>query len=349
MKEKIALISILANVFLSVGKISVGIIANSSAIIAAGVDSFVDIFSSLISYVGIKLAQKPADKKHPYGHYKFEVISGVIITMIVLVSGFGIIYDAYNNFLSPKIVSISYLSIGIMIIAVLANALMSKLKIYHGKKENSYSLIADGIHSKIDIYTSLIILVGLFFTRYWIYTDALLALLMGAYIIKEAFIIGKEAVDSLLDVSAGEEMENRIKLIAEKQNITINSLKTQKKGSVITANLEVNLSSDLKVEEATKISARLREDLMKEIGNLTYVSIQIVSHEIETSFYKPNFGRSFGWQRKGRFQNEIKEAAGKGPVGYCICPKCGYKTEHQRGTPCSNMKCPNCNINLQRE
>lgn len=349
MKEKIALISILANVFLSAGKISVGIIANSSAIIAAGIDSFVDIFSSLISYAGIKFAKKPADKKHPYGHYKFEVISGVIITIIVLISGLGIIYNAYHNFLSPKIVSISYLSVGIMIVAALVNAVMSKLKIYHGKKENSYSLIADGTHSKIDIFTSLIILVGLFFTKYWIYTDALLALLMGTYILKEAFVIGKEAVDSLLDVSAGEDVEKKIISIAQQQNIAINSLKTQKKGSIITANLEIKLPPNLKVEEATKISENLREYLMKEIANLVYVAIQIVSHELETVFYKPDFGRSFGWQRSGRFRDEVAEASGRGPAGYCVCEKCGYKIEHKRGTPCSNMKCPNCNINLSRK
>jgi len=349
MKEKVALISILANVFLSAGKIFVGIIANSSAIIAAGIDSFVDIFSSLISYAGIKFAKKPADKKHPYGHYKFEVISGVIITIIVLISGFGIIYDAYHNFLLPRIVSISYLSIGIMIVAILVNVVMSRLKIYHGKKENSYSLIADGTHSKIDIFTSLIILVGLFFTKYWIYMDALLALLMGAYIIKEAFVIGKEAVDSLLDVSAGEDVEKKITSIARQQNIIINSLKTQKKGSVITANLEIKLSPNLKVEEATKISENLRSSLMKEIANLTYVAIQIVSHELETIFYKPDFGRSFGWQRRGRFKDQATEASGRGPAGYCICKKCGYKIGHERGTPCSSLQCPTCNINLTRE
>jgi len=82
---------------------------------------------------------------------------------------------------------------------------------------------------------------------------------------------------------------------------------------------------------------------------LQYVAIQITSHEIETGFYKPEFGKSFGWQGKGRFKNEIKEAAGKGPKGYCICEKCSHRTEHQTGTPCSALKCPVCNINLKRE
>jgi len=226
---------------------------------------------------------------------------------------------------------------------------MARLKIYYGKKENSVSLLSDGFHSRIDVYTSLAILVGLFLVRYWIYADALLALLMGFYIIKEAFSIGKEAADSLLDVSAGEEVEKKIESIAETQSIEVSSLKTQKKGSAITANLKIKLPGSLKIEEATKISDNLRERLMKEIESLQYVAIQIESHELETSFYQPGFGRGFGWQRRGKFKGEVREAEGKGPEGYCVCEKCGYKTSHKRGIPCSTLKCPNCNLSLKRE
>jgi len=349
MKAKIALISILANLILAGGKIAVGIFSNSAAILAGGIDSFVDIFSSVISYIGIKISGKPADKKHPYGHYKFEVLGGVIITIIIATTGIGIIYNAYKNFFEPAVITINYLAFGVMIFSALVNGLMSRLKIYYGKKENSVSLLSDGAHSRIDVYTSLAILIGLFLTKYWIYADAVLALLMGLYIIKEAFSIGKEAVSSLLDVSAGEKIEAEIRLIAKKQNIEISSLKTQKKGFAATANLEINLPSNLNIEEAIKISDFLRKELTKKIESLQYVAIQIKSHEVETGFYKPNFGSAFHWQRKGRFKDKTEEAAGKGPSGYCVCEKCGRKIAHQRGVPCSNLKCPKCNINLKRE
>ena len=349
MKEKIAILAILANIILAVGKITIGIFSKSAAILAAGIDSFIDIFSSIIGYVGIKISKKPADKEHPYGHYKFEVLGGTIITIIVLIAGIGVVYSAYQNFFEPKKVNINYLAFGIMIVSVIINGGMSKLKIYYGKKEGSVSLISDGVHSRVDVYTSLAILLGLFLTPYWIYADSVLALLIGLYIIKESFLLGKEAVNSLLDVSAGEEIENKIKSIAKIQNIKITSLKTQKKGSVVTANLEISLPNNLKVDEATKISNTLKEELVKEVGQLQYIAIQITSHEIETGFYKPEFGKGFGWQRKGKFKNEIKEATGKGPSGYCVCEKCNYRTPHQRGIPCSTLKCPSCNIGLKRE
>ncbi len=349
MKEKIALISILVNIILASGKIVVGFISHSTAVLAEGIHSLMDIFSSAIGYIGVRISKKPADQKHPYGHYKFEVLAGFFITLILFGTGAGIIYEAYQKFLNPSLIKMPVLALGVMIFSALVNEIMARLKIHFGKKENSIALLSDGFHSRIDVYTSVAVLIGLFVSKYWVRVDSLLALLIGLYIIKQSFSLGKEATDSLLDVSAGPEIEEKIKEIAKKENIEIDSLKTQKKGSAITANLEIVLPKNLKVEEATKISESLRERLMKEIENLSYVAIQIKSHEIETGFYKPAFGRGFGWQKKGRFKGKVSGAVGKGPGGECVCPKCGYKIPHQPGIPCSTLKCPNCKINLQRQ
>ena len=349
MKEKVAAISILANVFLAIGKLIAGFITGSGAVFAEGLHSGVDILSSAISFAGIKIAKKPVDKKHPYGHYKFEVLAGLIITIILFLTGLFIIIESIRDFRDPSPVTIGYLALGVMLASAVINEIMARLKIHYGKKENSISLLSDGVHSRVDVYASLMVFAGLFLTKYWIYSDSLLALLIGLYIIKESFSLGKEAVDSLLDVSAGEEIEKEISSIAKAQNVEIDSLKTQKKGSAVTANLEINLPSNLKVEEATKISNSLRDELIKGIENLEYVAIQITSHELETGFYKPGFGRGFGWQRKGRFESRLKEATGKGPSGYCVCEQCGHEISHQRGVPCSSLKCPTCNINLKRK
>lgn len=349
MKEKIALLSILANIFLAGSKITVGFIFNSSAVLADGFHAFTDVFSSFVGYLGIKISRKPVNQKYPYGYYKFEVLSGLIITLILLFSGVVIIYKAYGKFIVSQLLEMNYLIFTVMFLSIIINYVTSRLKIYYGKKENSITLLSDGSHDRADVLASVGVLAGVFLSKYWSYADPLLAALIGLYIIKESIPLGKEAIDSLLDVSAGEEVENKIRLIAKRENIVINSLKTQKKGSILIANLEINLSKDFKIDRATSISENFREKLMKEIDNLEYVIIQIASHGMETGFYKPDFGRGFGWQRKGRFVNELKEATGRGPSGYCVCEKCGYKTPHQSGVPCSNLKCPTCNINLKRE
>ena len=349
MKEKIAKISILANVILAGGKITVGILSSSASVLAEGVHSLMDVFSSLISFFGIKISKKPADKEHPYGHFKFEVLAGFLITLILFGTGLGIIFEAYQKFKNPSLIKIPILALSVMIFSALINEIMARLKIYFGEKENSVALISDGVHSRVDVFASLAVFAGLILNKYWIYTDSVLAFLIGLYIIKESFSIGKEAIDSLLDVSAPSEVVEKIKEIAKSQGIEISDLKTQKKGSVFTTNLEINLPKNLNVDEATKISENLRERLMKEIKNLVYVAIQIKSHDVETGFYKSvpgtlgfgrGFGRGFGWRRRFR---------GRGPGGYCVCPRCNYRVEHQPGVPCSSLICPNCKIHLTRE
>ena len=353
MKEKISILAIIVNALLTAGKIFVGVISGSALILSEGLHSLSDVFASAIGYAGIKIAQKPEDKKHPYGHFKFEVLSGLIITFIIFVAGLLAIYEAYKGFIAPEKIKFSILTFGVMLVAAAVNEIMARLKINLGKKESSMALLSDGMHSRIDVWASLGVVVGLVIARYWLYADALFAFLIGIYIIKESFSLGKEAVDSLLDVSAGEEIENKIKSIAQAQRIMVDNLKTQKKGAVVTANLEINLPDNLKVEEATKISENLRQKLLSEIENLQYVAIQIKSHNLETDFYRPAFGlglgRGFGWQRQGKFKDKIEEAAGQGPGGYCVCPKCGYKIPHQRGIPCSTLQCPNCKVNLERK
>jgi cation diffusion facilitator family transporter len=83
MKEKIAITSVVVNIVLFLGKVIVGFLTNSTSVLAEGIDSGTDILSSLISSFGIHIAKKPVDKEHPYGHYKFEVLSGLFITIIL--------------------------------------------------------------------------------------------------------------------------------------------------------------------------------------------------------------------------------------------------------------------------
>jgi len=347
-KEKIAGLSVFANLILAIAKILVGLLTRSSAILAEGIHSGMDVFSSGISLIGIRLSKKPRDEKHPYGHYKFEVLTGLIITIILFITGIGIIYEAYKGFLNPVEISIGYLALGTMIVSALINEVMARLKIHYGKKENSISLLSDGIHSRVDVYTSLAVLAGLILSRYWIYVDSIMAFLIGVYIIKESFKLGKEATDSLLDVSAGNEIDEKIRNIAKENNIEISDLRTQKKGSIITANLEVKLPGNINVEEAANKTNNLRDELINKIDILEYIVIQIKSLDISSGFYKRDFRSGVGWQGKGKYEPEIKQAKGLGTGGICKCPKCSHEQPHITGQPCVKTKCQKCESFMER-
>ncbi len=353
-KEIVGILAVLANLILAIGKILTGAISGAASIIADGINSATDIISSIIGFIGIKIAQKPADKEHPYGHGKAEVIAGFVITLIIFVSSLWIIYDAIKGFFLPQELSLSYIAFIVMAGSAIINLIMSQIKIHYGKKHNSYSLISDGLHSRIDLFVSVGIFISLFFIQYYSKIDSIIALFVGLYILKESIQLGKETTDSLIGVSAGDEIENKIKQTAKKENIEIQELKTQKRGSEITANLKIKLPDKLKVDKATGISEKLRKKLIQKITNLKYVAIQIQSHNIETGYHKPafGFGKGYGWQRKGRFKQEkspeSEKAKAAGPGGECICPKCNYKQKHKRGIPCATIKCPKCGTKMER-
>ncbi len=350
--KNIPLIAFFSNLFLCISKILIGLLSKSSGILADGFHSGMDVLATGIGYAGIKASKKPADKKHPYGHYKAEVIAGFVITIILLITGLGIMYEAIQSFMDPEVITIDYLSIGVMITSALLNELMARLKISYGKKNNSISMISDGIHSRVDVITSIGVLIGVSLSGLFIQADAIIALLIGLFIIKESFSLGKEATDSLLDVSASKEIEDKIIKIAKKEGVKISELKTQQKGPVITANIELIMPSSLSVKEATMKSEELKNKLMKQIDNLEYVAIQIKGSNTINNYFKSRnslIKQSFGWQKKGKFKKEIIEAKGSGPGGYCICPKCGYKIKHKKGTPCATIKCPKCNTKLVRK
>lgn len=346
MERKIALAGLAVNLALGIAKIAVGVVASSSAILADGLHSGMDSVSSGISFVGIRASKKPVDEEHPYGHYKAEVIGGLFITVILFLTGIWIIYEAVLSFLSPVLPVVSLVSAGVMAASAAVNEAMARLKIGYGKRYDSMSLLSDGVHSRVDVYTSAAVLAGLLLSAYFIYADSLMAALIGVFIIWESLSLGRKATDSLLDVSAGDEVEQKIREIAKRQNIEVSGLKTQKRGHEKTANIEVELPSGLTVEDATRITGSLREELMREIANLEYVAVQIKGREVSIGYFRPSFGmgRGFGWQRVGRMHGEAL-----GPGGHCVCPKCSFKVEHEMGVPCSSLECPKCGASMTRE
>lgn len=341
-KEKISIIAVIVNFILSLSKIVIGVISKSSAVIADGVHSGMDIISSVISYAGIKAAKKPVDKEHPYGHYKMEVVAGLIITFILLGTSLWIIYEAITGFFELKEPLITPLTLGVIAFSIVMNEIMARIKIKVGKKQESMALIADGQHSRADVLSSVGVFIGLFLTRYWVYFDSILALLIGGYVLVQSISLGKKTTDSLLDVSAGEEIESKIKDVAKKEKIELSDIKTQKLGYAVFAELKINLDPKLKVEEASTITKRLEGRIQQEIPSVKYTVIQIGSHEIKEELYKGAFGRKFGW--RGRMGG-----SGLGPGGECVCTKCGATAPHQRGTPCMQMKCSRCGSMMTRK
>lgn len=296
-QEFISILATLTNIVLMILKLALGLLINSAALLAEGIHSGLDVCSSFVTYLGIKIAKKPVDEKHPYGYYRAESLAGFIVTLLLFVSALWILYEGAQRFFKTEPVYFSFPAIVLMVSSALINEIMARAKLKVGQKTESLSLVADAEHSRADVISSLGVLLGLFLIKYFPLADAIFAVLIGLYIIKECFILGKEVTDSLLDVS-NKELEEKIKEICRKEKIDVSEIKTRKIGPANFAEIKIRLDPRIKMDQASNISKSLEERLLKELPELKYVVISVESHEFSEGAIIPRFARKFCF-RKG--------------------------------------------------
>jgi len=185
-KETVSVISVLTNLILGLLKVGLGVAAQSSALIAEGLHSAIDVVSSAITFLGIKVARKKPTKEHPYGWARAEVLAGLAVTVLLALAGVEIVREAAENLVHGEhTTEITLLPLLVMGVAIAANEILARLKIKIGQKEESLALIADGKHSRVDVLSSSGVFVGLVLTRFFPIADSLTALLVGVYVLYE--------------------------------------------------------------------------------------------------------------------------------------------------------------------
>jgi len=291
--QSVSIVSTFVNLGLGISKLAFGFLTGSVALIADGVHSGLDVFSSFITFLGLKTARKPVDEKHPYGHWKAESLAGFLVALLLAVSGIWILYEAIIGFFEEKIVKLSVGAITVVVISILITEILARLKFHYGKKHQSLALVADAEHSRADVLSSIGVLIGLSLVKYFNLADAIIALFIGGYILYEAFKVGREITDSLLDV-ANKDVEGRIRKICSSHKIEISQLKTRKIGLANFAEIKIKLPPKLKVEDVQKIIDTLEERLLTNIPELKQIVISIEAYGMARSVVLPKFGKKIG-------------------------------------------------------
>ena len=160
-KKFAAGLSITSNALIITAKILAGKVSGSISIISEAIHSLSDFLASILTFFAVTRSAEPADKSHPFGHGKYEDMSGFIEGGLIIFAGFYIIYEAAIKLLNGyTIESNSMLGIYVMLFAVVANFLVSKYLFYVAHKSDSVSLLADAEHLSTDIFSSLGVLIG---------------------------------------------------------------------------------------------------------------------------------------------------------------------------------------------
>ncbi len=209
---KTSIIGIVANVFLSIFKAGIGLMSHSIAIVLDAVNNISDAGSSVVTIVGTKLAGKEPDKKHPFGHGRIEYLSAMIIAVLVLYAGITSLTESVKKIISPVTPEYSYVSLLIIVVAVIVKIFLGIYVKAVGKKVNSDSLINSGEDARMDAVISISTLAAaLIFMIFHISLEAPLGAVISLVIIKSGIGMLQNTISQILGESNDVELCKCIK------------------------------------------------------------------------------------------------------------------------------------------
>lgn len=199
-------VGIFCNLFLFLIKLFAGIVSSSISIIADAFNNLSDMGSSLVTMFGFRLAAKPADPDHPYGHGRFEYISAFIVSGLIFMVGFELLKSSFNKIINPSPLDLSIISIIILAVSVAIKFLMFIYNKKIGKKIKSAAILATAQDSLNDVLTTSAILISVIIMMTTsINIDAYVGLVMSLYILWSGYKTAKETINPLLGEPIDEE------------------------------------------------------------------------------------------------------------------------------------------------
>ena len=204
-------VGIVANAFLALGKLIVGILSMSVSIIADAINNFTDGISSIVTLIGFKLASKPADEEHPFGHARFEYISSLIVSVIILFVGFELGKSSVEKIISPTVVNFTLLTAIVLGVSILGKVGLAVYNGILGKKINSSVLKATSADSRNDaIITTAVLIAGIveYYTGFAI--DGYVGIAVALFILISGVTLVKETSSVILGVKNDDRLKNII-------------------------------------------------------------------------------------------------------------------------------------------
>jgi len=277
-KKKInaARLSILSNSFLILIKLSAGIISGSISVLSEALHSAMDLIAAIIAFFAIKISNKPPDKTHPYGHGKFENVSGVLEALLIFGAAIWIIYESILSFNSEKNIDFYLLAIIVMAFSALINFFVSRHLYKVAHEGRSIALEADALHLKTDVLTSIGVLVGLIIIWLTGYTflDPLIAISVALYIMYEAYIILKKAFNPLIDKALPENEEKIIAEIINSYNLKFHGLKTRQSGHFRFIEFHLEMPPDIFLKDLHDKCNIIEDDIKNKLSD-SHITIHV--------------------------------------------------------------------------
>ncbi|MED4226874.1 cation diffusion facilitator family transporter [Neobacillus cucumis] len=282
--KKVAWISVISNILLTFGKLIVGYHGKSDAVFADGIHSAADVFASVIVLLVIKIANKPADKEHPYGHGKAEIIVSGMVGIVLLIVSFYVVYEGIVGFFHP----ISTPNILAMWVAIVSYGLKEFLYSYSlrvAKVHSSKAIEAIAYDHKADIVASIAAAGGVILSiigdklniHVLLYGDKIASIVVAILIFKIAIEMLKESFDILLERNIDSElMMDYSSIISSFPDVKrIDKIRAREHGHYVLVDLRISIDHEKTIKEGHDLTREIKHELMKKYDNIEEVLIHL--------------------------------------------------------------------------
>ena len=279
-KLKAASYSLYVNVFLILLKVSVVYVTGSLAILAELLHSGFDLLASIFAYIGIKKAAEPADHSHPYGHEKFENLSSLAQTILIVLTSIFVIYEAVTRIFSKEhaVIESTELGIGVMLLTIVIDYYLSRYLLSASSEYGSAALEADAYHFTTDLWGALAVIVGLIFVMlgYPVF-DSIAALFVAVLMLLISYHLGLKSFNVFMDTSPSAEVIKAIEeILSSIPGVeSYHKLRVRQAGSKLLVDVHIQVSPKMSVEEGHYIAHEVKAGLLKKKADIKEVTVHV--------------------------------------------------------------------------
>lgn len=265
-----SIVGIGCNVLLFAAKLLIGLLANSISIMADGFNNLSDAVSSIIGFAGVKMAGKPADEAHPFGHGRIEYISAFIVAFIVIQVGFSLLRSSVQKIFHPEELVFHYLTVAVLVMSVLMKVWMAAFNRSLGKQIDSQVLLAASVDSLGDVLATSATIFSMAVFGIWnVNIDGIVGLIVSFLVMIAGVNIAKDTLAPLIGEAIDPAVYRQISEFVEGYDGVMGShdLIVHNYGpSRSMASIHAEVPNDVDIEISHDVIDRIERDAMRELG-----------------------------------------------------------------------------------
>ena len=284
--ERVLGITLFFNLLVAIGKIIVGLISGALAITADGVHSLTDSAGNVAGLIAVRIADRPPDDDHPYGHRKFETLSALLIGGLLLLTGWEMIQGIIERLFNGGEPNLTPITFAVLIMTLAINIVISQYQIHKGEQLKSQILLADAKNTRADVYITLSVIVSMALIALgWAWMDLVVALIVVGLIFRSAWEILSQTTSVLVDTApySADYLRDLLAEIPSIQRI----LRARSRGSLDSAmiDIDVQVAREMTADHTAAITNAIRDQLAETLDSVSEVEVHFVPESPDEQDY----------------------------------------------------------------